>query len=47
MGMQAPDLAKTRFVEDLHKADIKKICVGETELLVYSLELRMGDRWIY
>jgi hypothetical protein len=34
MGMQAPDLAKTRFVEDLHKELTSKY-VLKTELLVY------------
>jgi hypothetical protein len=33
-GMQAPDLAKTRFVEDLHKELTSKYVLA-TELLVY------------
>jgi hypothetical protein len=41
--MQAPDLAKTRFVEDLHKELTSKY-VLKTELLVYSLELRMAGQ---
>jgi hypothetical protein len=36
MGMQA-DLAKTRFVEDLHKELTSKYVLAKTELLVYSL----------
>jgi ATP-dependent exoDNAse (exonuclease V) beta subunit len=44
MGMQAPDLAKTLCGGSTQRADIK-ICVGEeTELLVYSLELRMAGQ---
>jgi hypothetical protein len=43
MGMQAPDLAKTRFVEDLHKLTSKYV-LAKTELLVYSLELRMAGQ---
>jgi hypothetical protein len=35
-GMQAPDLAKTRFVEDLHKELTSKYVLAKTELLVYS-----------
>jgi hypothetical protein len=35
-GMQA-DLAKTRFVEDLHKELTSKYVLAKTELLVYSL----------
>jgi ATP-dependent exoDNAse (exonuclease V) beta subunit len=42
-GMQAPDLAKTRFVEDLHKELTSKYVLA-TELLVYSLELRMAGQ---
>jgi hypothetical protein len=34
-GMQAPDLAKTRFVEDLHKELTSKYVLAKTELLVY------------
>jgi ATP-dependent exoDNAse (exonuclease V) beta subunit len=43
-GMQAPDLAKTRFVEDLHKELTSKYVLAKTELLVYSLELRMAGQ---
>jgi ATP-dependent exoDNAse (exonuclease V) beta subunit len=43
MGMQAPDLAKTRFVEDLHKELTSKYVLAKTELL-YSLELRMAGQ---
>jgi hypothetical protein len=42
-GMQAPDLAKTRFVEDLHKELTSKYVLAKTELLV-SLELRMAGQ---
>jgi ATP-dependent exoDNAse (exonuclease V) beta subunit len=42
--MQAPDLAKTRFVEDLHKELTSKYVLAKTELLVYSLELRMAGQ---
>jgi hypothetical protein len=37
-------LAKTRFVEDLHKELTSKYVLAKTELLVYSLELRMAGQ---
>jgi ATP-dependent exoDNAse (exonuclease V) beta subunit len=42
MGNAGAWLAKTRFVEDLHRAS--KYVLAKTELLVYSLELRMAGQ---
>jgi hypothetical protein len=42
-GMQAPDLAKTRFVEDLHKELTSKY-VFENRASSISLELRMAGQ---
>jgi hypothetical protein len=44
-GMQAPDLAKTRFVEDT-KSWHQNMC-WETELLYTLWSLEWRDRWIY
>jgi hypothetical protein len=40
-GMQAPDLEDTLCGGSTQRADIKYV-LAKTELLVYSLELRMG-----
>jgi hypothetical protein len=45
-GMQAPDLAKTRFVEDLHKELTSKY-VGENRASSILSSLEWRDRWIY
>jgi hypothetical protein len=43
-GMQAPELAKAGFVEALHKELTSKYVLAKTELLVYSLELRVAGQ---
>lgn len=43
-GMQPPELNKTRFVEALHKELTSKYVLAKTELLVYSLELRLAGQ---
>ena len=43
-GMKAPDLLKTPYVQALHKELSSKYVLAKTELLVYSLELRVAGQ---